>query len=209
MSLPKDSLLFGYHNTITDEQFAVLNAIVAPTEEVQIIILEAQAGTGKTFISTMGAKLRGKKMRYIFAPVNENDMGYLPGEKFEKEAPYLSPVKQALLKLRENPEKINTLGGWVEAHSHSYERGVNYENETVVIDEFQNFTVHQLRKIITRCADSCKVILIGNSRQCDLPKPEQSGFQPYIDHSYDNPWIKRMQLTHNFRGRIAQWGDEI
>lgn len=210
MSLPKDSLLFGYHNTITTEQYDVLQAIVAPVEDVQILIIEAQAGTGKTFISTMGAKLRKKKARYIFAPVNEDELGFLPGELFEKEAPYLSPVKQALLKIREDPGKaLNTASGWMTAHSHVYERGVNYEDETIIIDECQNFTLHQLRKIITRCADSCKIVLIGNIKQIDLPDPEQSGFKPYINHSYGMPWIKRYQLRTNFRGRVAQWGDEI
>lgn len=213
MSIPKDSLLFGYHNTITDEQFAVLEAIVSPTEEVQIILLEAQAGTGKTFITTMGAKLRAQqyksKMRYIFAPVNEDELGFLPGELFEKEAPYLSPVKQALLKLKDDPTKINSINGWVMAHSHVYERGINYENETIIIDEAQNFTTHYLRKIITRCADSCKIILIGNEKQIDLVNPALSGFKPYINHSYGQQWIKRLHLNHNFRGRVAQWADEI
>lgn len=210
MTIPQDSMLFGYHKTITNEQYDLLQAIVAPTEQIQIIIVEASAGTGKTFISAMGAKLRKKKMRYIFSPVNEDELGFLPGELNEKEAPYLAPLKQALLKLREDPAKsINTMSGWVSAHSHVYERGVNYEDETIIIEEVQNYTKHQLRKILTRCADSCKVILIGNMRQCDLPNPLDSGFKEYIDHSYGEPWIKRLYLTHNFRGRVAQWADEI
>jgi predicted ribonuclease YlaK len=210
VTIPADNMLFGYRSSITDEQYDLLQAILAPTEEIQLIIVEAQAGTGKTFISTMGAKLRKKRMRYIFAPTNEDILGFLPGELGEKEAPYLSPVKQAVLKLREDPTKaINTMNGWISAHSHTYERGVNYEDETIIIDEFQNFTTHQLRKIITRCADNCKVILIGNSKQCDLADPSLSGLKPYIDHSYGERWIQRLRLTHNFRGRLAQWGDEI
>jgi predicted ribonuclease YlaK len=101
------------------------------------------------------------------------------------------------------------MNGWISAHSHTYERGVNYEDETIIIDEVQNFTLHQLRKIITRCADSCKVILIGNLRQCDLVDSSLSGLKPYIDHSYGERWIRRLRLTHNFRGRVAQWADEI
>lgn len=213
MSLPKDSLLFGYRNTITDEQYKILEAIVAPVEEIQVIMIEAQAGTGKTFISTMGAKLRWQqykaRMRYIFAPVNEDELGFLPGELFEKEAPYLSPIKQALMKLKDDPTKINSVSSWVLAHSHVYERGVNYENETIIIDEAQNFTLHQLRKIITRCADNCKIIIIGNNKQTDLDDIENSGFKPYWNHSYGYSWIQRYKLKHNFRGRVAQWGDEI
>jgi predicted ribonuclease YlaK len=202
-------MLFGFHSTITDEQRDLLTAILAPTEEVQMIIVEAMAGTGKTLIATMGAKLRKKKMRYIFSPVNEDELGFLPGELSEKEAPYLAPLKQALVKLREDPNKINNGTFWVEARSHVYERGVNYEDETIIIDEAQNFTIHQLRKIITRCADSCKIIIIGNGKQCDLANQTLSGFKPYIDHSYGEPWIKRMRLTHNFRGRVAEWADSI
>jgi phosphate starvation-inducible protein PhoH and related proteins len=204
-----DSMLFGFHRSITDEQRSLLKAILAPTEEAQIIIVEASAGTGKTLISAMGAKLRGKKMRYIFSPVNEDELGYLPGELNEKEAPYLAPLKQALLKLRDDPSKINNGTFWVSAHSHVYERGVNYEDETVIIEEAQNFTLHQLRKILTRCADSCKVILIGNDKQIDLCDTSLSGFKPYRDYSYGESWIKRINLTTNFRGRISSWADNI
>lgn len=213
MTIPHDSMLFGFRDRITNEQYDLLTAILAPTEEIQIVIVEAQAGTGKTFISTMGAKLRAQqhkaKLKYIFSPVNEDELGFLPGELFEKEAPYLAPLKQALTKLRDDPSKINSLTGWVEARSHVYERGVNYENETIIIDEAQNFTLHQLRKILTRASDSCKIIIIGNRKQCDLINPDQSGFQPYIDYSYGMPWIKRIHLTENFRGRVASWADEI
>lgn len=205
-----DSLLFGYRETVTNEQMDILKAITAPTEDTQIIIIEALAGTGKTFISTMGARLRKKQTEYIFAPCNEDQMGFLPGELFEKERPYLTPIRQALTKIREDPMKVlNTATGWIQAHSHTYDRGINYEDKTVIIDEAQNYTKHQLRKEITRCADNCKVIIMGNMKQCDLADPSKSGFRDYINHSYGVPWIKRMQLTHNFRGRIASWGDEI
>jgi predicted ribonuclease YlaK len=204
-----DSMLFGFQKSITEEQYNLLQAILAPTEEVQLIIVEAQAGTGKTLMATMGAKLRQKKMRYIFSPVNEDELGFLPGELADKEAPYLQPLKQALIKLRDDPSKINNGTFWVTAKSHVYERGVNYEDETIIIDEAQNFTTHQLRKIITRCSDSCKIILIGNVKQIDLVDHSLSGLQPYINHSYGERWAKRLQLTTNFRGRVAAWADEI
>jgi predicted ribonuclease YlaK len=205
-----DNMLFGFHKTITNEQKDLLELILAPTEEVQIIFIDALAGTGKTQAAVMGAKLRQKKLRYIFAGgVNEDDLGYLPGEKFEKEAPYLTPLKQALTKIRDDASKINTLSGWVVAHSDTYERGVTYEDETVIIEEAQNYTMHKLRKIITRCSDSCKVIVIGNMKQCDLKDPSDSGFHPYYSHSFGERWTRRATLTHNFRGRLAQWADEI
>ena len=202
-------MLFGYYNSITGEQYDLLQAIAAPTEQVQVIFIDAEAGTGKTFMSVMGAKLRQKRLRYIFTAVNEDDLGYLPGEKSEKEMPYLAPLQQALSKIREDASKINQGTYWVTAHSDSYERGKTYEDETIIIDEAQNFTKHKLRKIITRCADSCKVIVIGNLKQTDLPDPKDSGLQDYVDHSYGYSWIQRHYLTVNFRGRVAKWADEI
>jgi phosphate starvation-inducible protein PhoH and related proteins len=214
----KDNMLFGYRSTMTEEQHEMLDLILAPTKEVQVVIVEAEAGTGKTLISTMGSKLRGKNMRYIFAPVCEDEQGYLPGDQVEKSEPYVAPLKQALEKINEDPSnaifdprlnKFMNSKAWVFAHPHTYERGVNYEDETVVIDEAQNFTKHQLRKILTRCLDSTKVILIGNIKQCDLEDILQSGFEPYMKHGFSKNWIRKVELTHNFRGRTAKWADSI
>jgi phosphate starvation-inducible protein PhoH and related proteins len=214
----EDNLLFGFKATITGEQQEFYDLMMAPCEEAQIIIVEAEAGTGKTQWATIGAKMREKKMRYIFAPVSEDEQGYLPGDIVDKSDPYVTPLKQALRKINEDPSsaifdpRLNQFmnsKAWVFAHPHTFERGTNYEDETVVIDEFQNFTLHQLRKILTRCHDNCKIILIGNKKQCDLPNPEDSCFEPYVYHAQGYDWIKKVQLTKNFRGRVAKWADAI
>lgn len=214
----KDSLYFGFKETMTHEQKRFVDLILSPVEDVNIIFVEAEAGTGKTQMATIGAKLRGKRMRYIFAPVAEDEQGFLPGDIVEKSDPYTAPLKQALRKIGEDPEsaifdprlnKFMNDKAWVFAHPHTYERGVNYEDETVIVDEAQNFTVHQLRKIITRNIDSSKLIIIGNIKQCDLEDPSTSGFEPYMYHAHNIPWIKKINLTKNFRGRVAKWGDSI
>lgn len=215
----KAELFFGLANTMTDEQWAYAELIALPPEQVRAIIIDAKAGTGKTQIAVAGAKLRGTKLRYIFAPVNEEEQGYLPGDQIDKDKPYLGALHQSLTKIGETPSRaivdprVNDFmnaNAWVYAHSHTFERGKTYEDETVIIDEAQNFTKPQLRKILTRCADSCKVILIGNMKQCDLNDPSsQSGFEEYSYHLLQKPWAKRAYLNTNFRGELAQWADEI
>lgn len=218
MAKQKGNLLFGFKQTITQEQEELLELIQAPTEKVQIIILEAEAGTGKTQFATIGARLREKPFRYIFAPVQENSQGFLPGDIVEKSEPYTAPLKQALAKINEDPEKsifdprVNKFmnsHAWVHAHAHTFERGTNYEDETVFIDEAQNFTKHELRKILTRCHDNCKIIIAGNLKQCDLQDPLDSGYEDYMYHSQGLNWIRKVQLTVNFRGRVAKWADSI
>lgn len=214
----KDNMLFGFADSMTHEQKEMLDLILAPTEDVNIVIVEALAGTGKTQIAVLGAKLRNTKMRYIFAPVAEDEQGFLPGDIVEKSEPYTAPLKQALIKINEDPFRaiydtrandFMNKDAWVTASPHTYERGVNYENETVIIDEAQNFTKHQLRKILTRCHDSTKIILIGNVKQCDLTDPSESGFEDYMYHAQNQSWARKVHLTKNFRGRIAQWADSI
>jgi phosphate starvation-inducible PhoH-like protein/PhoH-like ATPase len=78
----------------------------------------------------------------------------------------------------------------------------------VIIDEAQNFTHHELRKVLSRCTDSCKVIVIGNVKQCDID-PRKSGFEAYMYHGLGHDWIRKVRLTKNFRGRVAQWADAI
>jgi phosphate starvation-inducible protein PhoH and related proteins len=216
MSKFKDNMYFGFRDSMTTEQHDMLNAILAPIKEIEVVIVEAEAGTGKTQIATIGAKLRGKEARYIFAPVCEDEQGFLPGDQVEKSDPYVAPLKQALKKIGEDTSAIfdprlnqfMNSKAWIHAHPHTYERGVNYEDETVIIDEAQNFTTHQLRKILTRCVNS-KVIIIGNVKQCDLEDVTLSGFEPYMYHASPIDWITKINLTHNFRGRLAKWADSI
>lgn len=219
MSKRKDnSLLFGMYDTVTQEQEHFLDLIAAPLIDIQIIIIDALAGTGKTQMAIAGAKLRNKPLRYIFAPVEEDTQGFLPGDLITKSEPYTGALKQALIKINEDPSKVihdprvndfMNKDAWVYAHPHTFERGKNYEDETVIIDEAQNFTEHELRKVLTRCIDSCKVIVLGNVKQCDLDNISKSGFEPYMYHAKGYDWIKKIELTHNFRGRVAQWADSI
>ena len=49
---------------------------------------------------------------------------------------------------------------YIDCITHTFERGVNYENKVVIIDEAQNYYLDELKKVLTRCHDNCKVIVI-------------------------------------------------
>ena len=52
----------------------------------------------------------------------------------------------------------------------------------VIIDEAQNYYFDELKKVLTRLHDSCKIIVIGHEGQNDLfDHPERSGFVPYLN----------------------------
>jgi phosphate starvation-inducible PhoH-like protein len=214
MPLHRNNLLFGLAEDMTEEQRIYVDSIF----DNQMTIVNAKAGTGKTTLAVACAKLIGKPLLYIFNPTEERRMGYRPGTQEEKESPYITPLTDALLKINEPPNTVIYREGnvdalkhgkvWVYPMSHVFARGTNIEGKTVIIDEAQNFTKSDLRKVLTRIHDDCTVILIGHTGQIDLVG-SQSGFDAYIEHFRSEPYCKVVELTENFRGKLATHADDI
>lgn len=225
MSMPEDTMFYGLKPTMTEEQIEYVNSIF----DNQLTIVNAPAGTGKTTLAVGAAKMLGMKLVYIFAPTQEGEMGYRPGSQTEKEREYIAPLMGALMDINENPNQVifnedlahDPKAGkemmkwekegkcWCYPRSHTFARGINIENKFVIIDEAQNFTTSELRKVLTRIHDSCKVVIIGHTGQCDLRNPEKSGFKPYIDLYRNKKYVKICILNKNFRGQLAQDADSI
>jgi phosphate starvation-inducible protein PhoH and related proteins len=214
MPLPRDHIFFGLGPKLTDEQREYVDSIF----DRQLTICNAKAGTGKTTLAVAAAKLLGKPLLYVFNPTEERRMGYRPGTQEEKESAYVVPLMDALLAINENPAEAivnpanpgtqKTGKAWVTAKSHVFARGTNIRGMTVIIDEAQNFTRSDLRKVLTRVHDDCTVIMIGHTGQCDLVG-SRSGFADYIEHFRNEPYVKVCELTRNFRGRLATHADMI
>ncbi|MBA9027552.1 PhoH family protein [Peribacillus huizhouensis] len=214
MPLPTNNMLFGFESKLTDEQRAYVDSIF----DNQLTIVNAKSGTGKTTLAVACAKLIGKPLIYTFSPVEEGAMGYTPGSVEEKESKYIQPLLDALVEIREdprfaiksekNPDIINE-GAWITAKSHTFVRGTNIKESTLIIDESQNMTKGELKKLLTRVHDSTTVIMIGHDKQIDLKDPKKSGFAPYIEHFRDEPYANVLRLSINFRGKLAQHADEL
>jgi predicted ribonuclease YlaK len=214
MPLPKDNMLFGFANKLTEEQRKFVNAIF----DKQLVIVNARSGTGKTTLAVACAKILDKPLVYIFSPVMEGSMGFRPVTQEEKESEYIVPLLDALSEIKENPKHciyrednpdfINK-GTWVFPRSHIFARGTNIKDSVVIIDECQNFTKQELRKVLTRIHDTCKVIMIGHTGQIDLKNAKDSGFKSYIEHFKEKEYAELVELSWNFRGKLANDADEI
>jgi phosphate starvation-inducible protein PhoH and related proteins len=211
----RDTQFFGMMETLTEEQKLYLDAIENPKNK--LIIVDAKAGTGKTTLAVGMAKLSRKNLLYLFSPCEEKTMGYRPGGQEEKELEYLGPLKDALEQIGDNPSKaiksesVTTPSkeAWVIAKSHIFLRGTNKKNLFVIIDEAQNWLKKDLKKTLTRFHDDCKVVLMGNMGQCDLPEPSLSGFPRVIEYFSNKEYCQLVTLTKNFRGVLAQDAEEL
>jgi predicted ribonuclease YlaK len=211
-----------YGFTLDEEQTAFRDAIW--DSEKLIVFCNAKAGTGKTFIATATANLlvqygRYDGIVYISSPTQEGKLGFLPGEIEDKTAIYSEPFIEALIKLDINPHtavnQYSTTGqkngtAYIDAITHVYLRGCNFEKKVVMLDETQNYYTDELKKTLTRMADNCKVIVIGHSGQVDLyHNPENSGFVRYLEHFKDDPRTAVCELHKNYRGWISSHADAL
>jgi phosphate starvation-inducible protein PhoH and related proteins len=218
--IPVDyEMFFGLK--LTDEQKAYIKSIL----ENKITFVNAPAGSGKTTIAVAMARLLKEHTKsspdlyYTFSPVEEGKMGFRPGGQQTKELAYRKPLVDALEVIREDPiqaiyneeDPMAMKQGkfWVFSESHVFMRGTNKPNCTLIIDEAQNFTHSELKKVLTRVHDDGKIIVIGHTGQIDLKNPKDSGFADYIEWFDGKPYCGIHTLTKNFRGPVAQHADDF
>lgn len=211
-----DDIFYGL--TLNEGQEAFKEAIMS--DEYNVVIADATAGSGKTLLSVACANIlcsMGKydSAVYIFPTVEESSLGYRPGNTSEKEADYLEPLYDALTKINQVPRQaissdVSDKNGtsWITARSATFMRGINLENKVVIIDECQNLSVPIIKRIISRCYDNCKVIILGCQAQTDVPV-HKSGFKQLIDHMEDFDSAIKCELPISYRGKLAMHIDKL
>lgn len=211
-----DDIFYGF--ILNEGQEKLKEAIMS--DENNVIIVDATAGSGKTLLAVACANIlckteKYKSAVYIFPTVEEASLGYRPGDTKMKEADYLEPLYDALIKIRELPTQaissdISEKNGtaWIEARSATFMRGINLENRVVIIDECQNMSVPIIKRIISRCHDNCKVICLGCQAQTDIPL-NKSGFKQLIDHMENFEGCIKCELPISYRGKLAMHIDKL
>ena len=210
-----------YQLVLDEEQIAFVDAIKDPGKS--IVFCDAPAGTGKTTLAMGAARLLVQDKRndldgivYIVSPYGEQKQGYLPGSITEKSEVYYEPAYQAMIEVDMNPN-VDVISdvmtakkkgeGYVKLLTHTYLRGTNLQNKVVILDESQNYTVAELKKVLTRCHDTCKVIVIGHTGQIDIRSG--SGFARYREHFQGQEKCAVCKLTTNHRGWLSTYADML
>ena len=218
-AFPKNTF---YGMTLDEEQAAFVAAI--KDQSKTIVFCDAPAGTGKTTLAMGAANILAQDKRnelegivYIVSPYGEQKQGYLPGSITEKSEVYYEPAYQAMVEVGMNPfsdvytraltEKRKSGDGIVKMLTHTYLRGTNLQKKVVILDESQNYTVAELKKVLTRCHDSCKVIVIGHTGQIDIRGG--SGFARYLEHFQGQEKCAVCRLTTNHRGWLSTYADML
>lgn len=216
----KDEPFYGL--TLDEEQENFVDAILNPKKE--IVFCNARSGSGKTTLAVGAANMLVHYklldgIIYVISPVEEHSLGFRPGTTCEKASVYFEPLYQAMVECNINPntaiiseDLVNQKEGlaFIKPMTHTFLRGSNLKRQAVIIEEAQNYNASELKKTLTRCHDDCKVIVIGHNLQCDLQRPEQSGFIRYLHHfDCGDDRVAICNLTKNYRGWISSKADEL
>ena len=168
-------------------------------DETQLILCHGIAGTGKTYVSIYKALQdilrRGtpyEKLIIINPTVdvgNEDKLGFLPGELQAKIQQYNESTFTILDKII-GKDKANKMihDGKIEIGVLNFLRGTNLENCYVILDEAQNVSPMQIKTLMTRISENCKMIIQGDMSQCD--KYKTNGMANYEKSGFYDAWFR-------------------
>ena len=167
--------------------------------DTQLILCHGIAGTGKTYVSIYKALQdvlrRGtpyNKLIIINPTVdvgNEDKLGFLPGELSAKIQQYNESTFTILDKIIGKARATKMISdGKLEIGVLNFLRGVNLENCYVILDEAQNVSPMQIKTLMTRISNDCKMIIQGDMSQCD--KFKANGITAYEKSGFFDAWFR-------------------
>jgi phosphate starvation-inducible PhoH-like protein len=150
--------------------------------EKDVVFGIGPAGTGKTYLARAMAVtfLKQEKVSRIILtrPAVEagEELGFLPGDLYEKISPYLRPLHDALYDMLPAEEvQKHMQRGTVEIAPLAYMRGRTMNHSMILLDEAQNCTTEQMFMFLTRLGHHSKAVITGDPTQIDLPQHKKSG----------------------------------
>lgn len=205
------------------EQTFALDALFRET--VQLVAITGRAGTGKTLLALAAALHQRKKYNQILVarpivPLSNRDLGFLPGDVKEKIGPYMQPLfdnlnvikykfksESAEFKNIEEMQKNETLV----IEPLAYIRGRSLSNVFFIIDEAQNLTPHEVKTIITRAGEGCKLVFTGDIEQIDSPylDSKSNGLTYMTDRMKGQELFAHVNLIRGERSFLAELASSI
>jgi PhoH-like ATPase len=193
------------------EQRVALDLLADP--EVGIISLGGRAGTGKSVLALAAGldavlEQRTQKRVVVFRPlfaVGGQDLGYLPGDRDEKMAPWGAAVVDALDAIA-GPTVVEEVleRGLLEVLPLTHIRGRNLNDTFVIIDEAQNLERTVLLTALSRLGEGSRVVLTHDVAQRDnLRVGRHDGITSVIAALAGHPLFGHVTLHRSERSPIA------
>lgn len=176
-------------NPRSNEQACLIDLLMDPN--IPLVTVMGQAGSGKTLVTLAAAlELVLEKQKFdkliIYRPVETigKDLGYMPGNKYEKMEPYFQAIFDSFEALLASnggsKEKGKNSLTWrdnleffikkdkIELDVLAYARGRSLAKALIIIDEAQNLPANAAKTLLTRLGAGSKIVCTGDIEQIDV-----------------------------------------
>lgn len=200
--------LYPEYKARTNNQKEYVTALANPN--YPIVFGTGPAGCGKTLFACLSAmnKLQTKEIDKIIltrpvVPVEEEELGFLPGNLIRKMDPWTRPIFDIFLEFYQQRDIEAMLhSGTIEVSPLAYMRGRTFKRSFLIADEMQNSTPNQMLMLTTRIGDYSKMVITGDPNQTD--KLQNNGltdftkkfldYQNFCDSEAENTGIQIVQM---------------
>lgn len=213
---------FGIEGRNAEQTFA-LDALL--NEDLKLIAVTGKAGTGKTLLALAAALQQHEAYNNILlarpiVAMSNKDLGFLPGDEKQKVGPYMQPLFDNLnvikgqfgptskeLRLLEDMQK----SGKLVIEALAFIRGRSLTNTYVIVDEAQNLTPHEIKTIITRAGEGCKMVFTGDVQQIDTPylDMQSNGLVYMIDKMKGQDLFAHVNLVKGERSHLSELASNL
>lgn len=205
------------------EQAFAIHAMMNP--DVKLLAITGVAGTGKTLMALASALEQRRDFKQIYiarpiVPLSNKDIGFLPGDIKSKLNPYMEPLWDNLKfiqnQYKETDKEHNRLTEMVNQEKIlitplAYIRGRSLSNIYFIVDEAQNLTPHEIKTIITRAGENCKIVFTGDINQIDTPylDSQSNGLSYLVDRLQGQELFAHVTLEKGERSELANLANEL
>lgn len=170
--------------------------MLALRSQKPIIIGTGPAGSGKTMLACQIAienihkysRSRVILTRPIVAA--DEDMGYLPGDLFQKMEPWTKPMYDIF----EKHLTHNQMDRSIVIEPLGYMRGRTFDDTIIIADEMQNSTPNQMKMLLTRVGQGTRLIVTGDLEQSDLGPENGLADLIYKMQCVDLEYMKHIEM---------------
>ena len=218
----KKEKAFGIEGRNAEQAFAI-DALL--NEDVKLVAVTGRAGTGKTLLALAAALHQHERYKQILlarpiVAMSNKDLGFLPGDEKQKVAPYMQPLFDNLnvikhqfgpnsreLRLLDDMQKNEQLV--IEALA--FIRGRSLSDTYLIVDEAQNLTPHEVKTIITRAGEGCKIVFTGDVQQIDTPylDMQSNGLVYMIDKMKGQELFAHVNLIKGERSKLSELASQL
>jgi len=218
----KKERAFGIEGRNAEQTFA-LDALL--NEDIKLVAVTGKAGTGKTLLALAAALQQHDKYKQILlarpiVALANKDIGFLPGDEKQKVAPYMQPLFDNLNVIKHqfgpNSKELRLLNEMQKneqlvIEALAFIRGRSLSDTYFIVDEAQNLTPHEIKTIITRAGEGCKMVFTGDIQQIDTPylDMQSNGLVYMIDKMKNQDIFAHVNLVKGERSYLSELASNL